>query len=701
VTAEAPRAVRLFFDDPIRAEGGIKAIRNGGSSILGGKARVVDQRTLVIPLKSGLGDGDYTVLWRAVSDDGHPIAGVLAFGVGAGRGPPEAALSVERRRETLQILERWLFFVGILTAGGAATFALASRQHAPPSPHLFVFSFLLVIAGGAPLAAEASVATRFGETVTAATVVAATGAALGVAAIRFRRLAPWTWMAALLLLLAPSFSGHALDAGRPRAELFVDIAHVAASSIWLGGLVALAAQLHRGPVATVVVRRFSILALGSVLVLAATGVVRAFAELTSVEHLWTTSYGRLLVVKTILLAAVVAIAWMSRYRVLPALARSASRLRRNVVAEVALLLAVVVAVAALTETAPDRDRAAIAIAAAAAGDEAEAEDTAVLEQSADGLLLEATPARATVVRGRYAVWETFGSDEGAVATLEQRDLRSGATTVLARPIAPQYGLAATARETVYATAAVPPQLVVVRRGETRREAVSRRLLAPFAWRGDRIAWAEQRGERQRVIVRSLETGKERVAAEVPMCERGRCYRVDAVTLASDGVVFDRGAIGPQPSFVVRRHFTGPRPEKLELPKDPQPDLVPSSEGAVFYALGRGWRRWDFAQENPTSVPVVDEAGREQLLLRERNHWFVLRHDGCDDVVVELIGRRASTVGSPAKVRALSGAGKAFCARFISLTWNEGRAVTTWSVAPAAAHSHAEPTGVILFGRPIR
>jgi hypothetical protein len=153
--------------------------------------------------------------------------------------------------------------------------------------------------------------------------------------------------------------------------------------------------------------------------------------------------------------------------------------------------------------------------------------------------------------------------------------------------------------------------------------------------------------------------------------------------------------------VVRRHFARPRPEKLELPKDPQPDLVPSSEGAVFYALGRGWRRWDFAQANPTSVPVVDEAGREQLLLRERNHWFVLRHDRCDDVVVELIGRRASTVGSPAKVRALSGAGKAFCARFISLTWSEGRAITTWSVAPAAAHSHAEPTGVILFGRPIR
>ena len=701
MTAEAPRAIRLFFDDPIRAQGGIKAIRNGGTSIVGGKPRVVDERTLVIPLKGGLRDGDYTVLWRAVSDDGHPIAGILAFGVGSGRARPQPALTVERSGETLQILERWLFFVGILSAGGAAAFALVSRRHAQPQPQLFVVSFLLVIAGGAPLAADASLATRFGSTVTAATLVAAAGAALAAAAIRHRSLAPWAWVAALLLLPVPSFSGHALDAGRSRAELFVDIAHVAASSIWFGGLVALAAQLRRGPLGEVVVRRFSVVAFSSVLVLAATGVVRAFAELTAFDHIWTTSYGRLLAVKTILLAAVVAIAWTSRYRVFPALARSMSRLRRNVIAEVGLLLALVVAVAALTQTAPDRDRPAILKASAAAGgEEADAEDTGVLQQSADGLLLEATPARAVVVRGRYAVWGTFGSDEGAVPTLARRDLRTGATTVLARPIAPQYGLAATARDTVYATAAVPPKLVALRRGATSRLVLSRRLLAPFAWRGDRIAWAEQHGDQQRVIVRNLKTGNEWVAADVPMCDRGRCYRIDAVTLGSDGVVFDRGAIGPQPSFIVRRRFTSSHPEELQLANDPQPDLAPSSAGALFFALGRGWRRWDFEQANPTAAPV-DEGGREQPLLREGSRWFFLRHDGCDDAVVEQIGQRTSIVGSPATVRRLSAAGKAFCARFLSLTWSEGRAVTTWSVAPAAAHSHAEPTGVILFDRSIR
>src|SRR5438552_352130 len=64
VVAAAPRVVRLVFDDTIRAEPGTKAIRNAGASILAGKARVVDKRTLLIPLRRGLRPGDYTVLWR-------------------------------------------------------------------------------------------------------------------------------------------------------------------------------------------------------------------------------------------------------------------------------------------------------------------------------------------------------------------------------------------------------------------------------------------------------------------------------------------------------------------------------------------------------------------------------------------------------------------------------------------------------------
>ena len=94
VVSAAPTRVRFFFDDNVRVRSGIKAIRNGDGSVLGGTPRVVGGRVLVVPLQAGLREGDYTVLWRVLSDDGHTLAGVTAFGVGTGRAPPTPALSV-------------------------------------------------------------------------------------------------------------------------------------------------------------------------------------------------------------------------------------------------------------------------------------------------------------------------------------------------------------------------------------------------------------------------------------------------------------------------------------------------------------------------------------------------------------------------------------------------------------------------------
>src|SRR6266700_1927415 len=69
VLSAAPAAVRLLFDDTVRPGPGMKAIRNGGGSVLAGKPRVAGGRTLVVPLRPRLPEGDYTVLWRVVSDD--------------------------------------------------------------------------------------------------------------------------------------------------------------------------------------------------------------------------------------------------------------------------------------------------------------------------------------------------------------------------------------------------------------------------------------------------------------------------------------------------------------------------------------------------------------------------------------------------------------------------------------------------------
>ena len=90
-----------------------------------------------------------------------------------------------------------------------------------------------------------------------------------------------------------------------------DIVHVGAASLWLGGLLALGLALRRGDDRPETVRRFSKLALWSVLAIAVTGVLRAISELDAVSQLWTTGYGRVLIIKSVLLAALVTIGWMN------------------------------------------------------------------------------------------------------------------------------------------------------------------------------------------------------------------------------------------------------------------------------------------------------------------------------------------------------------------------------------------------------
>src|SRR5439155_498735 len=72
----------------------------------------------------------------------------------------------------------------------------------------------------------------------------------------------------------------------------------------------------------------------SVLVIAVTGVIRALSELHSVSQVWSTGYGRALVVKTAVLAALVGLGWVNRYRLVPR--SSVAGLRRTVAAELAL-----------------------------------------------------------------------------------------------------------------------------------------------------------------------------------------------------------------------------------------------------------------------------------------------------------------------------------------------------------------------------
>lgn len=358
VLARAPARVVVRFDDAVRVAPGNAAVRNGGGSVLAGGPSVLG-RSLVLPLRDELVDGDYSVRWSAVSDDGHTVQGVLAFSVGTGRPPPAPTLRVTNEVGFGTVFSRWIFFAGLLIGSGLALFDLLvwrpiARNDIRTGWIALSLAAMFVSSHGLVRASHAGVATRFGLTVQIASALAATGAAAAAIAVADRSAALYGIVPAVLLLPVPTVAGHALDPGRSWLEVPVDVLHVVAAAVWVGGLFALVVVVPReGAEPEIVqraIRRFSTLALAAVVAVGLTGVVRALSELSAVSQLWTTGYGRAILAKTAIFALLLGLGAVSRASI-----RARTGGLRNVVRlELALALALVVAVAILTSLRPGR-----------------------------------------------------------------------------------------------------------------------------------------------------------------------------------------------------------------------------------------------------------------------------------------------------------------------------------------------------------
>lgn len=405
VVATAPRNIQLVFDSPITAVANANhVVASDNSSVMSGPAYVAgNHRTLVLPLERNLPDGDYTVRWSIVSDDGHFESGVLAIGVGSGVPPPQAAFASTSTTDIPYLIARWIYFTGLLLLIGGAVYRVAvflpiARQ-IPAKPRklallrerhranaLLAISAVLALGGawvaltlqGAEVAgvsfwqafnhngpvASALDATRFGrefgrgvDLTAVFTVLAALAYAVADRSRLLLILGPLALVTGVWALAVPALSGHATDAGSDWLTIVVDVIHIGAAAVWLGGLaqvLAVTPHATRGlpapdqsRVRQQLARRFSQIALVSVIVLAVSGVIRALWEVNSVSELWTTGYGRVLIAKTVLFAVLLVIGYRNR-----AILSDFGTLRRNVSAELAVGLGVIAAVAILTNLAP-------------------------------------------------------------------------------------------------------------------------------------------------------------------------------------------------------------------------------------------------------------------------------------------------------------------------------------------------------------
>jgi LPXTG-motif cell wall-anchored protein len=95
--ASAPSTITLVFSEELKPDGNtITVTDTSGTQVDAGDTALAtsdaERRTLTVSLRSGLGDGVYTVEWVNASTDGHGEKGRFSFTVGTTTAAPTAAL---------------------------------------------------------------------------------------------------------------------------------------------------------------------------------------------------------------------------------------------------------------------------------------------------------------------------------------------------------------------------------------------------------------------------------------------------------------------------------------------------------------------------------------------------------------------------------------------------------------------------------
>lgn len=171
------------------------------------------------------------------------------------------------------------------------------------------------------------------------------------------------WMGAgagaVLLAAVPALSGHAASVGRLNGvAILSDTVHVLGAGVWMGTLAALlavgipaalSATEGAGGAVAAMVRAFSPMALAGAAAVGITGLTSLVFQLDALSDVWSTGYGRAVLVKLALLGGVAALGFYNWRRVLPTLGDDAAthRLRRSARAELGLGLVVLLVTAVL------------------------------------------------------------------------------------------------------------------------------------------------------------------------------------------------------------------------------------------------------------------------------------------------------------------------------------------------------------------
>ncbi len=345
-----PKTVSIEFNEEIQPSfHDLRVFDQNGSRVDNGNQHILKQnhKLLEADLKSNLPPGIYSLKWKAVSSDGHPVDGVVPFQIGDNSSKLQSAKSGTRGYVPGLdlIIIRWLQYLGSAIFVGLLFYSLCvlpkgslqSAQIAERYKKISDLGFILLCFGtiaAFPMQAviesgqswatvwtpaifkELLTNTLFGAVWILQVIILFW--LMNLSKLRSHRVYKWFYFAlAASVLAAKAVTSHAYAAANKYIAIFADFLHLLSASVWIGSLIAMVILLplrkseegrlfFRG-----IIHLFFQWGVLAVLTLTATGIYGSFLSIPTLGSLLNTIYGRVLLGKVILFFVMLLFAWVN------------------------------------------------------------------------------------------------------------------------------------------------------------------------------------------------------------------------------------------------------------------------------------------------------------------------------------------------------------------------------------------------------
>ncbi|HDX9610829.1 TPA: copper resistance protein CopC [Bacillus toyonensis] len=338
---KAPTVVKIEFDEDIQVSHfNTLFVRDTSGKRVDLKDAHIDKRNkklLEAGLKENLKDGLYSIQWKAISADGHPIQGVIPFRVGLAEAGaddvqveemgyvPQIDMIMERvvLYTSFSLFLGVLFFNLIIYKGNAIEVHSRSKRIIWISLIGIFISLLCNLPLQAKINADVSWLEAFDPLLLKETLQLSVFGYVWITqmalislliivtyfAVKREKLSSFkVWSIPILLfiglLVMKAFNSHAFGLKFKDIAVVMDFLHLFAASLWVGGLSSIILLLRKEDDKWTkywdAIKRFSPWATGAVIVIVLTGLFNSTFFIPTIHSLFDTKYGLALLAKILL-----------------------------------------------------------------------------------------------------------------------------------------------------------------------------------------------------------------------------------------------------------------------------------------------------------------------------------------------------------------------------------------------------------------